>query len=175
MITLKRIAASALLLFVISGCTRTTPSDMPPLYPCKVTVIQDDKPLAGAVVTLRFADESVAASFSQPWIPSGQTDADGTASLMTNARYPGAPLGQFKILVQKTDSEPVGMPPKPAEGTPQYEAWSLRLGSADYNHFDLVEQQYGDPQTTPLEIEVKKKGPNTATVDVGKPIRIKQM
>lgn len=168
---MKKINSFVLLIFLFScfGCRSNLPHDLPKLYPCKIVVTQKDAPLEGATVILQRIDPAE----GQTWLPMAMTDTTGTAVLSTNGRYPGAPLGKYKILVSKRITERVGpKPPTDDELSPEYQAWSMMNSGAMVPPTDLVELQYGDAEKTPLEIEVVK-GTNELTVDVGKPVKIR--
>lgn len=67
------------------------PDGMPVLYPCKVKITLQDAPLEGASVNLANAT---------PWSGGGTTDQNGVVDIMTRG-FPGAPEGEFKVLVTK--------------------------------------------------------------------------
>jgi len=82
-------------LLFLFGCSDSSdrPSDMPPLYPCTVSVIQGGSPLEGAVVTFHSDTE-------QKYRPVAYTGADGKAVMQTYG-FPGVPTGKYKITVSK--------------------------------------------------------------------------
>jgi len=150
------------------GCSNR-PSGMPALYPCKITVTQDGTPLADAsVVLVNISDTEK----GQAWAPMGKTDSSGVAVMMTNAQYNGAAAGKYRIIVDKTETEPSKLGPPPATDSPEYEAWSEKSANEDLTQFSLVETVYSSSET-PHEIDVGK-GTNEKTVDVGKVVRIKR-
>ncbi|MDR0337515.1 MAG: hypothetical protein LBI18_10540 [Planctomycetaceae bacterium] len=157
---------------LILGCSsKQQPDDLPVLYPCKVTVIQDGQPLAGASVILQLT-ENVSAHSGKAWIPMGLTDENGVAVIKTNAKYDGAPLGQYKIVVNKTERETSKLEPAPPEDSPHYTTWLEKSQAEKLNEFGLVETIYTDAQKTPHEIEITKNS-NQKNVDVGKTVRNK--
>jgi hypothetical protein len=153
-------------LICIAGCGPSkVPHDLPKCYPCQITVIQDGAPLDGASVTLQSPE------VGQIWFPMGTTDQMGKADMYTNGRYPGAPAGVYKVLVNKGAPPPDTLGAPPTEGTPAYDRWLERMSSQP--EYTAIELQYSDAAKTPYEIEVKTKGKNEMTVDVGKAVRIR--
>lgn len=148
----------------LGGCGgEKIPPGMPKPVPCDVVVIQDDKPLGGAMVRLRSVDGA-------SWTAMGLTDDAGKATLYTMDRFKGAVPGKYKALVTKRDYEPGDPIPNLRPGeipTPE-----MTQGLRPAVSFSLVEEQYGSLETTPLEIEVSKKT-RKHTIDVGKAVRIK--
>lgn len=142
------------------GCNNgpARPDGLPPLQPCKFSVIQDGKPLAEAVVKLVSVDKS------SNWIISGRTDATGVAKMTTQMSFDGVPEGKYKVLVSKYVTEgapqtvPVNETDQPQE-TLSYPTYSHIPG--EFDSFDK----------TPFEITVSK-GKNEETFDVGKAVRI---
>jgi len=130
----------------LTGCGEKLPPGMPPLVPCEIIVMQEDKPLEGAVVRLQPTDNS------SSWTAMGRTDSSGKMTVYTMDKYKGAVPGKYKVIVAKTESEA-------AAGQP-------------VSSFYVVDQQYGSASTTPIEIDVAK-GTATHTVDVGTAVRIK--
>jgi hypothetical protein len=126
--------------------------------------------LARATIILEYAEGNAPAN-GQIWFPQGVTEASGKANIRTNGRYDGAPLGRFKIVVTKleTDLSKLGLPPP--ESDPKYATWERKASTEEFPVVALVEKQYTEATTTPLEIEVKKGKGNTTTIDVGKPVR----
>ena len=145
-----------------SGCSRVPrPADLPDLYPCQLTISQDGKPLEKANVTL-YPDDS-----KSKWTVGGTTDSRGIVTILTHAQFPGAPAGEYKIVVSKTESyqERPAQPKPGGDGTEMIPGTPIQI-------FGLVELQYIDIKTTPLTMTVKK-GKNSKDIDVGKAIREK--
>jgi len=99
------------------------------------------------------------------------TDSNGVAVIRTNAQYPGAAAGKYRITVEKYEPEQSRLGPPPAPDTPAYARWEERVANEDLGQYSLIEVIYASPET-PLEIEVGR-GTNDKTIDVGKPVRIK--
>ena len=106
------------------------------------------------------------------WFPLGVTDETGTANMLTNGRYPGAPQGTYKVLVSKVVRGESRLGPPPPEDSPAYHQWAERSANETISEYHIVDPQYNDVQKTPHEIEVKAKGPNAVTIDVGKPVKV---
>ena len=149
---------------VLSGCGGPErPADLPPLFSTKITVVQEGKPLEGAMVRLVSDDLSFA------WIVAAITDASGVAEIMTHGQFSGAPLGTYKVVITKTEPENKG---DIATARPDNESGeqvqvqqqkTLKL-------YTLLEKQYTQLTTTPLTITIQK-GKNNEKFDVGKPLR----
>lgn len=146
LVALTLVLATAL--FV--GCKRKTPDGMPKLYPCSVEIIQDGKPLADATVTLSTEEHT--------WAVSGTTDASGVAKIYTHGTYPGAPNGNYVVVVSKQIVE--------EPEAQQVSASDAISGGKAYN---LVAPEFGSKDTTPLKIEVN--GKTNGSFDVGAAIR----
>ena len=138
------------LFLMVCGCHANKPDDIPNLYPCHITISQDGTPLANASVTLYLAQRLVTEN-SQVWLPLGTTDGNGVATIYTNARYAGAPAGQYKVLVNKIEATESADDTMPTE-------------------YRLIAAAYGKPEETSLEIEIKK-GKNKFTFDVGPAVK----
>jgi len=146
----------ALLLTMLPGCGgKKKPDGMPTLYSCEIKVVQDGKPLPGAVVNLVSADGSV------KWVVGGGTNDAGIAKMFTHGDFPGAPAGQYKVTITKTVIEDA--PTQEQLNNPSY---SGPMGT-DYDYVDL---QYKSQTKTTLTMEVKS-GKNTMEFDVGNAIR----
>lgn len=138
----------------IAGCTRSLgpkPDGLPSLVPITLTVTQDAQPLADAKVAFIPADGA------KNWFTGGTTDSNGQIVAHTYGTHKGSPLGKFKVIVTKEVQEESG----------------TEVNAINPKTFSLVESQYGQVTTTPLEIEVVKSS-KTFTVDVGKAVREKR-
>jgi hypothetical protein len=152
-----------ILFFVVSiafllqaGCGEdaSRPKDLPKLYSVNISITQESKPLEGAIVTLSSTTPSTYG------MASGTTNASGTATLRTYG-YPGVPLGEYKVLVQK-----VGVEGAKEDKTP--EGKPIRVGGKSYQYVDA---QYGTESSTAFSISVTEKGVK-ATFEVGAPVKI---
>ncbi len=152
----------AVVLF-LNGCGEKLPLGMPRPVPCDVVVTQEGKMLPGAVVRLHPVEGG-------SWNATGLTDESGKALLYTMDRFKGAVPGKYKVIVSKTEFEPGDSVPglRPGEMPTPEMVKGLRLAA----NFYVVEERYGNEETTPLVIDVAG-GMRTHTVDVGKAVRIK--
>lgn len=135
---------------------------MPKLYPVSVSVMQEGTPLADANVSLRYPDSSIGT-----WAIGGRTDANGNAKLFTNG-YPGAPLGTFKVVLIKHESE----------GLAEREAALNQGGPSAAQRiipkvWSCVEAKYNDSEKTPLEVEITTST-KTLSIDAGPVVKIEQ-
>ncbi|MDO5554977.1 MAG: hypothetical protein Q4G68_14570 [Planctomycetia bacterium] len=139
------------LLLVNEGCGRKKrPNGLPDLRPCKITVTQNGQPAEGVLVMLAPVEGGTC-----PWAVTGHTDANGTAVIMTHGEYRGAPEGHYKIFLSKQVIEgcdPASME-RPSAKNPMY-------------IYTTIEPQYTSLDTTPLTVQVGRRGART-TCDVG--------
>ena len=154
-----------LLLVFTFGCSqdRVPPKGMPKLYPCTIKITQGGEPLVGAIVKLHSQGEPIA------WTVKGKTDATGTAIVFTDGYFKGAPVGEYKVTVDKLESV---VPPLP-DVLPTNENELMKLGNkqeADTKEYRLVEPVYAEVGATTLSISVAKKKAE-ATFDVGSKYR----
>ena len=158
---MKRSLLVFLCLVTLLGCSQNSvPDGLPKLVSVTLTITQDGAPLSGATVLLTDPSGSI------PFTVGGLTDSKGTVVLYTHGRYKGAPLGQFKVQVTKTESDPA--PPAPPFGSPEYYEY-LKATHPPTKTYTLVEKQYTQVETTTLALDVT--GPLATTFDVGKAIR----
>ena len=153
---------SLLAVTLLSGCGgQNRPADMPALYPCTITVTQDGKPLDGGIANLVSTDPLF------KWAVFAQLDASGTGKVYTQGLYPGAPAGEYKVLISKeeTASEQIG----PAV-IRQGEFGEETVTPTRLSVFSQVEKEYTHAETTPLRITIAKRG-NDQTFDCGKPVK----
>ena len=152
-----------------TGCQfggEAPPKGWPKLVQASLQLTQDGAPLAGATVSL------VDTSGSQQWLPSGLSDDSGTIALYTNGRYKGAPEGKYKVVVTKTETDPSKLGPAPDIDDPKYGEYMEKMVSERLNTYTLIDRQFTDARSTPLEIEIKKGGP-VQKLDVGSKVKIK--
>ena len=142
---------SAVLAVCFTGCGgEPLPEGLPSLVPCQVKVTQGAEPLTEASVTL------IPVS-GDKWSGTGRTDASGVAVIYTWDKHKGAPLGKYKVIVSKTESDKVQAVSSDNPAPPPIKS------------YNLVEDVYqGD--ATPLAIEVVK-GTKEYAVDAGKKVR----
>ena len=148
------------------GCGDGRPADMPKLHPVSLTFTLDDTSLADAFVTLYSTDEQ------SRWAVSGRTDAAGCVSLRTNGRYPGAPAGRYKIVVDKVERRGPPVPKEselPKDETERQKVFD-EIGKQT-TIIRIVDEKFLSPQTTPLEYEVVA-GDNEEIFDLGKAVSV---
>jgi len=154
------VSLSAVLL--LSGCGGPNrPADLPPLYPCAVTVTQDGQPLGEGSIIL------VSSAPSFKWSVFAQLNASGTGKVFTQGLYPGAPEGEYKVVVSKEESVSEQVGPTIVR---QGEFGEETITPTRLTVYSLVEKNFVDAATTPLSITISKKG-NNQTFDCGKPVR----
>ncbi|MDR1960085.1 MAG: hypothetical protein LBQ54_13750 [Planctomycetaceae bacterium] len=140
---------------VSCGKRPNLPEDFPEIYPCEITVIQDKKPLSGALVSL--IPQGVASPYAKGC--TGKTDESGKASLQTYGQK-GVPAGKYKVVISKTRDEG-GTETTDSFGT------TTQTGQKVYSY---VEKKYTQEHTSPYEIdvvEVKMGNVNSISCDVG--------
>ena len=139
------------------GCSSgDKPKDLPPLYPCTLTIIQDGASLAEATV------EFVPAVPSK-YRPASLTGEDGTVSMRTYG-FPGVPAGKYKVVVSKEIRENLVYTDTINPSTGQKEVVS-------FTRYQTVEPQYSSADSSPHEIEITGKEKVRQTFDVGKAVR----
>lgn len=130
---------------------------MPNLYPCTVTVTQENTPLEDADILFVSDDPSLA-----NWSVGGTTDAAGKAQIKTHAKFNGIPKGTFTVLVTKQETV--------MQGEPKI------VGGEKINPprelYYLVDPLYSVKETSPLKFTMEEKT-TSASFDVGKKIRQK--
>ncbi|MDR1960226.1 MAG: hypothetical protein LBQ54_14490 [Planctomycetaceae bacterium] len=137
-----------LLFVVLSGCHfgPAKPEGFPKkLYPCELTILQEGVPLQGARVGLSHQDEN-----QKNWGTTGISDSEGVVQFYTYGKWKGVPAGTFKVTVVK----------QLVEGPDNKEIT-----------YTLIDEKFAEPDTTPLELEIK--GKTTQTFDVGAAIKKK--
>jgi len=154
----------ALILPVCFGCSDDRPAGMPPLYPVTLTFTLDGQPLDAAFVMLHAEDGPNTA-----WAVGGTTDAEGRAIIVTHGQFRGAPAGKFKVCVVKVEGADSSTDPDPYAGTVLEGTGSVPSSRPRVIHF--VDSLFGNPETTPLSIEILPQRRQTAnmTFDVHKP------
>ena len=147
---------------LLPGCGgQPRPADLPTLYPCTVTVTQDGQPLSDGIVHLVSTDSEF------KWAVFAQLNASGTGKMFTQGLYPGAPEGDYKVVISKeeTVSEQVG-PVVVRQG----EFGEETITPTRLTVYSLVDKDYADAATTPLSMTIGKRG-NDQKFDCGKPVR----
>lgn len=140
------VLVGALCLCLMVGCGRKTPEGMPKLVPCSISITQDNKPLEDATVML--------VSEGLTWTVGGTTDHSGVAKIYTHGTYPGAPVGNYKVVVSKQIVESVD----------NIEVSASVVVSGGVAH-EYVAEEFRSADTTPLTLEIK--GKTSESFDVG--------
>ena len=157
--------AITFVLCILSGCKQQKrPEGFPALFPCTVTVTQENKPLEGASVRL------LPESGSFEWIIAGTTDASGTAKIFTHADFAGAPAGTFKVLISKNEMEPSKLVQPKDKMSDEWKEWFAKWQEEKLATFRYVKPEYDNVKTTPHSITITK-GNNKGTFDVGEAIQ----
>ena len=159
--------AITFVLCVLSGCEKAPrPDGFPDLFPCKITITQEGKPLEDALVRL------MPEGWTFQWTISGKTDKNGVANIVTHTNYAGVPEGTFKVCVSKEEITPSQFPP-PAKDAPyeDWEAWRGKTNSENRPKYNLVKPEYGNDAETPHSLTISK-GKNSKTFDVGEAVKI---
>jgi hypothetical protein len=149
-----------LLILGTQGCGSSKPADLPPLFPCKISVNQEEKPLIDATVRL------VPSNGDMRFTVGGKTNTSGTAEIKTDGSWLGVPTGKYKVCISKlvvpdlSDFKEIPTDPK------EYEKYTQELQKRSKETVSVVDPKYHSPKTTPFEIEVTEKG-GKETFDVG--------
>lgn len=156
---MKRIFAFVLSGFLaasLCGCKKDNrPTDMPPLFPAVVTIVQEGVPLSGAAVSFVPLDGAAA-----KYQAIGGTNDEGKVTMKTYG-FEGAPAGKYKVTVRKLVIEG-------GEMVTNSDGEEVRQGGREYQG---VEQKFMNAESTPHEIEVTASGVAPDTFDVGKAIK----
>jgi len=153
-----------LALFCFPGCGgKKKPSDLPPLYPVKITVIQGGGPLEGATVRL-VAERDV--RFTTAAI----TDKNGVATIKTDIDWAGAPAGKYRVTIHKMVA-PAQTPIDQTLSFDEQRAQSMANQAARLaGTKSVVDSKFFRPTTSELTLEVVEKTGATETFDVGEAV-----
>lgn len=144
---------------IISGCRpNNRPHDLPRLYPCVLKFILDDKPLDGAMVTLKSTDPA----FS--WMIGGITNENGVVEPHTHGRFPGVPEGEYRVTVAKGEDKQVG-----GKKIKDPESEEMIDSGGVLQVYTYVAEEMTDPEQTPFSVVVSKKA-GKAEFDCGKSV-----
>lgn len=157
---MKRYLFPAFLLLALlsfSGCSNEQkPADLPTLHPVELTVIQDGKPLEGATVLLMPTGTSTRFSSS------AVTDKSGVAAIKTDAKYPGAPEGKYKVCISKV----VAPSAAHVDNSLSYEEQQSKIAESAKQTKSVVDSKFLKFGTTTFSIDVTSTGVKE-TLDVG--------
>ena len=147
----------------LSGCGGDAkPPGFPKLYPVSLQVMQEGVPLTKASVSLKIADNSMT------WSIGGVTDEQGIAVLWTHGKFRGAPVGTFKVTVNKLFNE--GEEEMNLAMNQGDEAAAAKIQVKSYS---FVNEEYNLFATTPVEIEITTKS-KVIDVDAGPAVKIQR-
>jgi hypothetical protein len=153
----------SLLIFTSCG-GEPKPEGLPALYPAKITILQAEKKLDGASVILINEETS-----QSQWLVGGVTDSNGVCTLKTLGKFDGAPVGKYKVTVEKTTIKESETAKQPVPTDPQaLNEYYAKIANEE-KHYNNVNLKYKLPTTTDLEIEINA-GKNENTFDVGEAI-----
>lgn len=150
-----------IILLLVTGCREKQPAGMPALYTTTITFTQEGRPLDGAGVRL------VSLDTSNRWVSGGLTNGQGVLTVKTQGKYPGAPLGTFKVCISKTITEG-------GDGLSEMERAERGIvvkPSSRPKSWHLVPLEYDKSEETPWQIEIKK-GKNSYQFDIPKSVKI---
>ncbi|MDR2440329.1 MAG: carboxypeptidase-like regulatory domain-containing protein [Planctomycetaceae bacterium] len=130
---------------------RQAPADLPKLYRCVIHLTQENQPVSDALISLRSTD-----SGNKQWVVGGASDETGKAEIFTDIYFKGAPAGEYKVVVTKTEvitpSMPAVLPENEEERTKILNR--IEAGTKEYS---VIAAQFSDVKTTPLIINVQEK------------------
>lgn len=154
------------LLFAVTCFPGCFGSDRPPgfprLYPVSLKITQEGQPVEGVNVRLRSVDDSLA------WPLGGVTGPDGIAPLWTHGKFRGAPVGKYKVVLDKTVNEGEKEYLEAMEREDMAAARKIQVTS-----YSCFGEEYGKDSTTPLEIDIAKNS-RVIDVDGGSAVKIKR-
>ncbi len=148
----RRIVLSVVAIYtaIAAGCS----SDGPPLAPVHGRVTLDDKPLAGK--TLKFIPDA-----GTPGQGAGATtNAEGQYTLLASRPgatrdMPGAPPGAYRVVV----TEPIFPGDLPVQSADEAEpVAAIGIPQPTRRKKQEIPAVYGNPDTTPLRVEVPEGG-----------------
>jgi len=135
----------ALVLLCLTGCGGKGAIKTPDLVPVEGTITMDDKPLAGASVML-----GTGSAF-------GETDANGHYVLKAHGGKTGAPVGDFKVVVEKWVN-PDGSVYRSTEGISPMDAGARQLIPPQYSNTEKTELKATVPAGGAKNIDFALKG-----------------
>ncbi len=157
------------LFILLTGCGG--PKGLPRLYKCPVKIVQEGTPLVEATVQFHSEDPELS-----KFTIIGLTDESGIINPMTRT-YPGVPKGKYKITVTKDEMEDLPEEQLETEVVDTFVADNGKTVEivrpsrltpiAQREAYSLVDEEYLDVETTPLELEVTKSVKEPVVFDVG--------
>lgn len=138
-----------------TGCFgKKKPQDLPKLYPVEIVLKLGSEPLPEALVEMVSTGNS-------PWYVGGRTDETGKAIMSTKGEYPGAPEGDYMVVVTKMNriEGPTSKKPAPTDPAKLYEYRSKC--DKERKMVPAILRSYSNKEKTPLTARVKADGDNT--------------
>jgi hypothetical protein len=152
-----------LLIFLCWGCNGR-PTDIPEVFPCKITVRNGTASIAGASVTLGLEQGS------NTWSSSGITDTSGVAEIKTvhlNWKGTGVPTGKYIVIIAKEpDTSSLTTKDYESMSMDERERYSLEMEKKIAALPREVPIKLSQFTTSPLRITVENGKENTLNVDV---------
>ncbi len=141
----------ALAVAVSFGCGgKPKPDGLPKLTPCEITLKHGDAPAADVNVQL------IADGGPGGWTVGGISDANGVVKIMTHGDFPGAPRGNYIVVLSKTEVE--GFDP------------NAEVQTQPVSTYSLVAPKTTDQTTSELKITVGDSK-TKETFDLGPEVR----
>jgi hypothetical protein len=130
-------------------------SDGPPLYPVHGKVIYNGQPAVGATVSLRREGPALPGTEALgPLVPSGRVDEDGNFSVALDDFGYGAPVGQYKALIQWRVPGNVS-PPEPAPAAKSKKSRKVVFADKPDGVPDRLQGRFMNPDKSTFVVEVK--------------------
>ena len=147
-------------LFLVTGCSKT--GQLSGLVPAKGVVLYKNAPVEGATLTF-FAESAVsdAGSSSEQRPATAVTDASGHFSLMTLQPDDGVFPGQYTVVITKNIPERVYTNEEMQAFFRQGKPTPIPASKNE------LPEQYSKPTTSPLKVDLDKKGNKALKFELG--------
>ncbi|MDO4588148.1 MAG: hypothetical protein Q4C95_12795 [Planctomycetia bacterium] len=150
------------MLLLAVGCGRKAkPSDLPTLYPCEITVIQDEKPLSDALVTIMPLNGDLRFTIG------GKTNAEGKTKPMLDGEWEGVPQGEYLVAISKIITPDL---PEPSNETSMEERIQMRDEKIQQTK-QTVAPPFSSLTKSSLRLKIEGK-PVTQSFDIGEAVSI---
>lgn len=148
---------------LFSGCAKQ-PDNFPKIYPCEVTVLNDNTPESGVMVRLRNQEND---NLSM----TGITNAHGKAvvrSMIGTYSRPGAPEGSFKIILDKPLKTGQELPDSKIAKMSKFEfqEYKNKIATEKKKMLPIVPVECSDIATTKLTIDVSPSRGVKTTIEL---------
>ncbi|MDR0336227.1 MAG: hypothetical protein LBI18_03960 [Planctomycetaceae bacterium] len=151
----------AFILTLLTGCTQPPPPGLPPVVPCTVRVVDQNKPLPAIDVSFLCTEGQGA------WTLNGKTNSSGNAvarTIVGSYHKNGLPIGTYRVTLGERIDIPLefteNAPRDPKKSQEFFEKQKKYIAE----HRTLPEIFY-DSKTTPIELVVQEPGVEL-TIDV---------